>query len=61
MPMLSRTEQVTQAQVEQVPQAESRVEDSDNPTHTVHRQSCECSFGDTEGSEYCRGAPGAVP
>ena len=47
--MLSRMEQVTQAQVEQVPQAESRVEDSVNPTDPVHGLSCERSFGDTEG------------
>ena len=51
MPTLNRTEQVTQAQAEQVPQAESRVEDNGNPTDPVHRKSCERSFGDTEGSE----------
>ena len=47
-------EHVTQAQVEQVPQAESRVEDSANPTDPVHRQSCECFFGDTEGRRLLR-------
>ena len=45
-------EQNAQAQVEQVPKAEGRVEDG-NPTDPVHRQSCERSFGGTEGTEDC--------
>ena len=45
MLMLSRIEQVSQAQVEQAPQVESCVEDSGNPTDPVHQQICGRSFG----------------